>query len=143
MANSSGVKKPVLSRKIDELSLSDEVLSLKTEELHLRVRTQSFSLSSSEKSEAIIRAGRASRAAGFLYELEEDEDELVEDEEVLEDELFELLLGFNGDDNVLDTVLKAGELLLTVFTAVEEALLSNCEVGCDIKADTLRGNILY
>lgn len=111
MANSNGVRKPVLSRKKDdELSLRDDVLSFKTEELHLRVRTQSFSLSSSEKSEATIRAGRASSVAGFLYELEDDEDELAEeDEEELCEELFELLLDFSGDDNVLETVLKAGE----------------------------------
>lgn len=100
------MRKPALSRRIDELSLSEDVLSFKTDALHFRVRTQSFSLSSSEKSDATISAGTASRAAGFLYELDEDEDEeLAEDWELWEDELFELLLGFSGEDNVFDIVL--------------------------------------
>jgi hypothetical protein len=111
---------------MDELSFSDEVLSFKTDELHFSDRTQSFSLSSSEKSEATTSAGRASRGAVFLYD--DDEDELVdEDEELFEDELFELLLGFSGDDNaVFVAAVKGVGIFLTFFTAVcsvEEAEL--------------------
>jgi len=127
MANSSGVRKPVLSLRMEEeLSLSDDVLSFRIDELHFSVRTQSFSLSSSEKSEATTSAGRASRAAVFLYE--DDEDELAEeDEELFEDELFELLLDFSGDDSaVFVTGVKEVGIFLTFFTAVcieEEAEL--------------------
>jgi hypothetical protein len=98
MAKSNGVRKL-------ELSFSPE-LSFREDVLYFRERTQSFSLSSSEKSVAKTKAGRERRAAAFLYD--EDEDDEDEEEEDCDWEVLvcgRLLLDLSGAVNVFVTAL--------------------------------------
>jgi len=124
MAKSNGVKKLESFKPVD---------SFKEVELHLRVRTQSFSLSSG-KSEATMSAGRARRATVFLNEFDEDEEEEEDDEE---DDGWgvvacrRLLLDFSGAVNVF--VLKdTGDVLLTFLAAVIGTVAAEALMSCDV-----------